>query len=228
MRQVERRHVGGVVEHGAQLRREELDLLVAQVEPGQAGDVDDVLPARKPGVVASCAVAAGRRSANSTVRASISSLSQSSVATWKLRSSMTCSTGPLARATSFWLETGSTTWSWTLVKTRTGQATDSRSRLDLGRGAEERERGPQRESGVGRLDRTLHRDVRPDAGRDLVAAVDHRLNEAERVGIGRREKRVHDGDGGDLGVMLGQPDAQHAAHGQPDDHDAVAARRQSA
>ena len=31
---------------------------------------------------------------------------------------------------------------------------------------------------------------------------------------------------GDLGVMLGQPDAQHAAHGEPDDHDAVAARRQ--
>ncbi len=64
---------------------------------------------------------------NSTVRVSISSLSQSRVATWKLRSSITCSTGPLARATSIWLEAGSTTWSWTLVKTRTGHVTDSSS-----------------------------------------------------------------------------------------------------
>src|ERR1700722_7867718 len=125
MRQVERRHIGCVVEHGPQLRREEHDLFVAQVESGQAGHVHDVRSAELG------AIGHERRgrtpATNATVRASISSLSQSSVATWKLRSSITCSTGPLARATSFWLDTGSTTWSCTLVNTRTGQVTASSS-----------------------------------------------------------------------------------------------------
>src|SRR6202161_282229 len=125
MRQVERRHIGRVVEHGSQLRREELDLFVAQVEPGQAGHVHDVLAAQLRAI--GHERGGSTPVTNATVRASISSLSQSSVATWKLRSSITCSAGPLARATSFWLDTGSTTWSCTLVNTRIGQVTDSSS-----------------------------------------------------------------------------------------------------
>ncbi len=84
VRQVERRHVGGVIEHGPQLLGEELDLLVAQIQPGQVCDVDDVLPAQSRRVAG--VVGHGRGGStpvtNSTVRASISSLSQSSVATW--------------------------------------------------------------------------------------------------------------------------------------------------
>ena len=155
VRQVERRHVGRVVEHGAQLRGEELDLLVTQVQAGQARHVDDVLaaergPAGRPRRSGSRRAAAARRSTNSTVRASISSLSQSSVATWKLRSSITCSTGPLARATRSSLDAGSTTWSCTLVKSEHGAGHRLELRPHLGRGGEQRERRPQREPGVGR------------------------------------------------------------------------------
>ena len=45
MGKVERRDVGRVVEHRAELGREELDLLFGQVQARQVRDVDDVVPA---------------------------------------------------------------------------------------------------------------------------------------------------------------------------------------
>jgi hypothetical protein len=44
--QVERGHVGRMVEHRPQLGREQLDLVVAQGQAGQPGHVDHVVPAQ--------------------------------------------------------------------------------------------------------------------------------------------------------------------------------------
>ena len=81
MGQVQRRHVGRVVEHGAQLRREQLDLVVAQIEAGQARHMNDVFPAQHHAALCPLLVVAHGRGddstpvTNSTVRDSISSLS---------------------------------------------------------------------------------------------------------------------------------------------------------
>ena len=79
MRQVERSDVSGMIEHGAQLCGEQLDLVFAQVEAGEAGDVDHVVATRGLGHRSR-----GRQDTahERHGRASISSLSQSRVATW--------------------------------------------------------------------------------------------------------------------------------------------------
>src|SRR6201996_6295170 len=109
---------------------------------------------------------------------------------------MTCSTGPLARSTSCRLDSLSTTWSCRLVKSRTGQTTDSSSAFTSAAPANSEgaarsggpgEAGRRRRPGVGARDTAPRGDARADAGGDLVATVDHRLYEGQRVGVGRGE-----------------------------------------
>jgi hypothetical protein len=81
MGEVQRRYVGGVVEHSTQLRGEELDFVVAQLKASQVRHVDHVFSTEShvaPRRV--CGVTHGRGDdrtlvTNSTVRDSISSLS---------------------------------------------------------------------------------------------------------------------------------------------------------
>ena len=225
VRQVQRRHVGRVVEHGPQLRGEELDLLVTQIQPGQACDVDDVLPAqprRLAGVVGH-----GRGGSTPVTNSTGARLDLVLVPVQRGHVEAPLEhhllDRPLGPGHQVLARHGVDDVVLHAGEDEHGAGDRLELRLHLGRGGEQRERRPQREAGVGRLDRALHRDVGPDAGCHLVAALDHRLDERHGVGVGRREQRVDDGDGGDLGMALGQPDAQHAAHGEAHDHDAVAA-----
>ncbi len=113
-----------------------------------------------------------------------------------------------------------------LVKTRTGHADPTQQRLHLGHALEQGERSLEGHSGVGRLDGPLEGDVRADAGRHHVPGIDHRLHEPDGVLVGRHEQRVHQAECGDLGVVLGQPHAEAAAHRQADHDHGVGAGRQ--
>ena len=83
--QVERGDVGGVVEHLCELTREQVQLLLGQVQAGQGGHVGDVLAgeAAGPGHHADVPpTPPSTAAAKATTRASISGASLSSVATW--------------------------------------------------------------------------------------------------------------------------------------------------